>query len=285
MAIVGLPNVGKSTLLNALVGEPLSIISPKPQATRLPVVGIRTDSDSQLIFVDQPGFLDPKYLMQEAMVQSSSAWLKRADAILHLTPLSESIPDAVRTRLRDQLNSSVKEAIVFTKSDLSAGKIQTDAMERQGEDDRAAFTVSARTGEGLEDVLAWCKEQVPMGPLRHDPDSVSTQPERFFVSEFVREAAFANLGQELPYSLAAEVEEFREDRDPVYIRVTMYVERESQKGMVVGKGGRTIKALGAQARTRIEELLQRRVYLDLWVKVWQKWRSKPEALRRLGFTD
>ena len=149
--------------------------------------------------------------------------------------------------------------------------------------DARDLVLSAHTREGLDALLAWCTRQAPAGAFRYDADDVSNQPIRFFVVEFVREAAFDSLGDELPYAHTAEVDEFREGSNPLYIRVTLYVERESQKGMVVGKGGRTVRALGARARRRIETFLGTRVYLDLWVKTLPKWRFTPNALRRFGF--
>jgi GTP-binding protein Era len=139
------------------------------------------------------------------------------------------------------------------------------------------------TGAGLPALLDWCRDQALPGPFHNDPDELSTQPVRFFVEELVREAAFEVLGQELPYALAAQVDEFREQESPVYIRVNLYVERDSQKGMVIGKRGATVKRLGALARQKIERLLGERVYLDLWTKVLPKWRTRPQALRSLGF--
>jgi GTP-binding protein Era len=139
------------------------------------------------------------------------------------------------------------------------------------------------TGEGLDLLLAWCTARAPAGPFRHDVDAMSTQPMRFFVEEAVREAAFEELRQELPYAVAAQVEEYREDSDPVVIRVTLFVERESQKGIVIGAGGRTLKRIGSVARNRIEELSGRRVYLELWIKVLPRWRKSPTLLRQLGF--
>ena len=145
--------------------------------------------------------------------------------------------------------------------------------------------VSAATGEGIETLLARIRDHLPQRDFEFDPDDVGTQQLRFFVVEYLREAAFELLGDELPYSFTAEVEEFREDRQPVYIRVTLFVERESQKGIVIGRGGRTIAAIGAHARARLEELLGAPVYLDSWVKVLPNWRRNPAALTRLGFPE
>jgi GTP-binding protein Era len=277
IALAGRANAGKSTLLNALVGESLAIVSARPQSTRQAVIGIHTAGDTQLCFVDPPGFLEPDHLLQHAMLEQARAVLRHAHAVVHLHPLDA--PDQPAPPLRTlfpDLRPDVSVCVAYTKADILAPERRPPVVPPD-------LLVSARTGEGLPDLLAWCRLQAPPGPFDHDPENISSQPLRFFVSEFVREAAFELLGEELPYALAADVDEFREGSDPLYIRVTVYVERQSQKGMVVGKGGGMIRDIGARARARIETFLDTRVYLDLWVKTLPKWRSTPGALRRLGF--
>lgn len=275
VVLAGRPNVGKSTLLNALVGEPLAIISPKPQTTRLAVVGLRTSERAQLIFVDPPGLLDPSYPLHDGMLEEAHRALRQADAMLYLHPADEAPPPPLADVVGKTL-PHVPVLTVLTKADRIPSRDRPPATD-------ALLPVSARSGEGLEALVMWCEAHVPPGAFRHDPDNLSTQPLRFFAAEFVREAAFTRLGEELPYALATEVDEFREHSTPVYIRVTLYVERESQKGMVVGKQGRTIRRIGADARQRLEQFLGQPVYLDLWVKTLPKWRSSPAALRRFGF--
>ncbi len=277
VALAGRPNVGKSTLLNRLVGEPLAIVSRKPQTTRQAVIGIRTDEHIQLIFVDLPGLLEPSYLMQHSMLDEAVAALRRADAVLYLHPLDEGTPPPLTDVLPDAGILRAPCRTVLTKIDL----VPAERREALAED---GLPVSAHSGEGLDALLAWCRSQVPPGPFRHDPEDLSTQPLRFFAAEFAREAAFHHLGAELPYALAAETDEFREGSEPLYIRVILYVERESQKGMVIGKRGRTIKAIGSDTRARLEAFLGTPVYLDLWVKTLAKWRSDAKALRRFGFS-
>jgi GTP-binding protein Era len=274
IALAGKPNAGKSTLLNALVGEELAIISPRPQTTRLPVMGLRTADDVQLLFVDPAGLLDARYLLQRAMVEDAERVLLRADGILYLVPAGEAGVPPLASLLSVPLPPDTPQLLLRTKSDLGTGPDATAGMGQH---------VSARTGAGIPEVLAWCAARARPGPFRYDPDDLSTQPTRFFVAEYVREAAFALLGDELPYALATDVDEFREGSSPLYIRVTLYVERDSQKGMVVGQGGRMLKRIGTQARRRIEAFLREPVYLDLWVKTLPRWRSQPGALRRLGF--
>jgi GTP-binding protein Era len=277
VALAGAPNVGKSSLLNTLVGVHLAIVSPKAQATRLPVVGLRTEGDVQYVFHDLPGLLDPAYLMQVRMRELALEALGRMDVILHLHPA----PDAPAPRFQELAgleHAPGPVLTVYTKADLVPRVRRADLA-------RTGFVVSAVTGEGIEPLLARIRDHLPEAEFPYDPEDVGTQQLRFFVVEYLREAAFELLGDELPYSFTAEVEEFREAERPIYIRVTLYVERESQKGIVIGRGGRTLAAIGAHARARLEELLGAPVYLDSWVKVLPNWRRNPVALTRLGFPE
>ena len=273
VALSGLPNAGKSSLLNALVGEPLAIISPKPQTTREPVRGLLTDETTQILFVDPAGLLDPSYPLQQAMLESAIAQLQGADLVLYLHPLPESPAPPLAKLLPQGTSLRTPVLTVYTKADLRP---------KQRSPDQNALAVSASNGKGLSELLAMVRARIPEGPFLYDPADVGTQPLRFFAAEFVREAAFAELEQELPYSLAVVIDEFREDETPVYIRATMAVERESQKPIVLGAGGRTIKAIGTAARKRLEALLGNRVRLELWVTVWPRWRRDQAVLARLG---
>ncbi|MBI4542614.1 MAG: GTPase Era [Gemmatimonadetes bacterium] len=276
VALAGAPNVGKSSLLNALVGEPLAIVSPKPQTTREPVRGLLTDEATQIIFVDPAGLLNPGYPLQKAMVHAAVASLNDADLVLHLHPLPEFPAPPLPSLLPDGARLRSPPITVYTKADLVPPS-------RRPAVPPEALRVSAATREGLDALLARTRARLPEGPFLYDAADLGTQPLRFFAAEFVREAAFGVLEQELPYSLAVEIEAFREQETPVYIRATLAVERESQKPIVLGRGGRTIKAIGVAARQRIAAFMDRPVYLDLWVTVWPKWRKNRAALARLGF--
>jgi GTP-binding protein Era len=272
VALAGAPNVGKSTLLNALVGNHLAIVSPKAQSTRLPVTGLRTDGDTQYIFHDLPGLLQPEYALHSRMQAAGQRVLGQVDVVVHLHPAPEApAPDFwARTGLPAPLDLPV--VMAYTKGDLDRSRVPSGSL-----------VLAAEQGEGIPELLAAVRAHLPEAPFDFDPDDIGTQPLRFFATEYVREAAFQHLEDEVPYALAAEVEEFREHTRPVYIRVTLLVERDSQKGIVIGSGGRTLKAIGQHARARLEGLLGESVYLDLWVKVLPNWRRNQSALDRLGF--
>src|SRR3954468_3885456 len=275
IALAGAPNVGKSSLLNALVGTHLAIVSPKAQATRLPVTGLRTEGDTQYVFHDLPGLLDPSYLMQERMRELAVATIQRMDVVLHLHPAAEAPapPFLVLAGLDTPPRGTL--LTVYTKGALVSAA-RRDELARGG-------LVTGADGMGLPALLVRLREELPEGEFAYDPEDVGTQPLRFFVVEYLREGAFQLLGDELPYAFTAEVEEFREAERPVYIRVTLFVERESQKAIVIGRSGATIKAIGAHARVRLEELIGAPVYLDCWVKTLPNWRKSSGALARFGF--
>jgi GTP-binding protein Era len=277
VALAGRPNVGKSTLLNALIGEHLAIVSPKPQSTRLPVVGLLTRGDNQFIFTDSPGLLEPEYPLHHVMRAAALRAIADADVIAYLHPLSEHPAPDLQTVARLERPPRAPVVTVYTKADLLSPSDRPTVRPSDG------VVVSAAGQEGLAAFLDALGERLPAGPFHYDPEEMATQPMRFFAAEFVREAAFELLHEELPYSVAVEIDEFREGATPVYIRAIVYVERESQKGIVIGEGGRTIKALGQAARAKIETLLGPHVFLELHVKVLPKWRRHEPSLKRLGY--
>ena len=278
IALAGRPNVGKSSLLNTLVGQHLALVSAKAQATRLPVTGLRTDGDIQYVFHDLPGLLDPEYAMQERMRALAVEGVRRADVIVYLHPGPEApAPDFVRLAGLDRAPDA-PVLTVYTKGDLLPSASHASLSSQ-------ALVVSATTGNGIDALLATIAALLPEREFAYPADDLGVQPMRFFAVEYLREGAFLHLEDELPYAFTAEIEEFREATDPVYIRAALFIERETQKRILIGEGGRTLKAIGTHARRRLEELLGRRVYLETWVKVLPKWRRDPSQLARFGFPD
>src|SRR3989475_8714268 len=280
VALAGRPNVGKSTRPNALIGEPLAIVSPNPQSTRLPVIGLLTRGDAQFIFTDSPGLLVPEYPLHHVMRAAALRAIADADVIAYLHPLPEHPAPHLQEVARLEHRPRAPIVTVYTKADLVT---PSDHPTVRPSDE---VVVSAVAKEGLDNLLDALEGggRLPEGPFHYDPDEMATQPLRFFAAEFVREAAFELLHEELPYSVSVEIDEFRGGATPVYIRAIVYIERESQKGIVIGEGGRTIKALGQAARTKIEGLLGERVFLELHVKVLPKWRRHEPSLKRLGYS-
>lgn len=277
MAVVGKPNVGKSTLLNRLVGQKLAITSPKPQSTRDRITGIVTFDDTQIVLVDTPGLMEPNVALQHVMRGTALHALRDADVILHLIESTDPNPAPLA-----QLTQSTFDAPVLvarTKADL----LTESQRQRLQAGSPEQCLVSATTGEGIDELQSRLSAMLPEGPHLFPEDDVSVQHLRFFAAELVRETTLEQLSQEVPHAIACAIEEFREDREPVYIRAIIYVERDSQKRIVIGHDGSRIREIGRAARLKIEDLLSTPVYLDLWVKVLPNWRRDHAALRRLGY--
>jgi GTP-binding protein Era len=279
VTVAGKPNAGKSTFLNRVVGQKLSIVSPKPQSTRDRVVGIRTADDVQMILLDTPGLLNPKYPLQRAMRGAAIAALTDADVILYLADATEGTPPPLQVAAALDTPSRAPTLLVLNKLDAIA-PLQRERLASEFPD---AFFISAANGDGVDALLTRVREMLPESPFLYPEDEISTQTVRFFVSELVRETALDQLDDEVPYSVACAVEEFREERSPVYIRAVLYVERDSQKRILIGAKGQRIKEIGRAARAKVEAFVEQSVYLDLWVKVLPNWRKNTAALQRFGY--
>jgi GTP-binding protein Era len=284
VALAGRPNVGKSTLLNALVGEKLSIVTARPQTTREAVRGILTRSDVQVVFIDTPGLMEPEYLLHRSMRFEAETALDDADAVLLLldaTRPGEPPPADVVAKLVARRNRLVVAINKIDASRSDALRAHTTWVERAF--DLEPLYVSATAGEGWEPLLERLVKLLPESPFLSPEDDLAVQPVRFFVAELIRETVFEEYEQEIPYATAVRIEDYREGSDPVYVRAVIYVERRSQKGILIGSGGTALKRLGTRAREKIETFTGERVYLDLWVKVLPGWRRKAGSLKYLGY--
>jgi GTPase len=284
VALVGRPNVGKSTLLNAFVGEKLSIVTPRAQTTREQVLGILSTETAQIVFIDTPGLLEPKYRLQQSMLESAMAAVGDADVVLLLLDAGrpEELPPAeVMARLRDRRDRLI---CAINKVDVAtSGAVEVLEEWSSRELGVQGIACSAESGEGVSELMEAIVQRLPDSPFLYPADDLAVQPVRFFVEEMIRETIFEQYDQEVPYATVVRIEEFRENQHPVYIRATLFVERESQKPIIVGKGGEAIRALGQAARNKVERFLETDVYLDLWVKPLPGWRNKSSALKFLGF--
>lgn len=278
VTVAGKPNVGKSTLLNRIVGQKLSITSPKPQSTRDRIVGIYTSDDAQLVILDTPGLLNPKYPLQQAMRSTAVRALEEADVVIYLADATEGMPPSLAEAAELSTMPKAPVIVALNKSDA----LNSFQREELASGDNVVL-VSALTGDGIPDLMARVARLLPESPFLYPEDEISTQPVRFFVAELVRETVLEQLHDEVPYSVAVQVEEFREGRSPLYIRAVIYVERDSQKAIIIGGKGARIKSVGEAARKKTETFLGENVYLDLWVKVLPNWRKNPGSLSRFGY--
>ena len=285
VTLAGAPNVGKSTLLNAFVGEKLSIVTPRPQTTWQRVAGIYSGPAHQIIFIDTPGLFAARDLFHRGMVETAYRAVEDADIVL-------VVLDAVAVRKRSPwraLRALLGQApaprmAALNKIDAVPGRaVEALVVEAERALGAPTFPVSALEGTGVEELREALQAKLPRSPFLFPPDLIASDPVRFFAGELVRESVFELYRQEIPYSVSCRLEQFREDGDPIYIQATLYVERSSQKGILIGDGGRAIRELGSRARAKIERFVDRRVYLDLRVKVLAGWRRKRGHLRRLGF--
>jgi GTP-binding protein Era len=280
--------------MNRLVGEKVAIVSPKPQTTRDRINGIRSDERSQIIFVDMPGLVEPRDRLNEALVENIRQALDGVDVVIHLIDVTDPEPMASPApEILDAIEVPVLAAI--NKIDRVQGGFELEkrlAEKRLAEKPgwiepgryEEVFPISATDGRGLDALLGAVFERLPEGPPLYDPEELTDRDLRWLSGEIVREKVFLLLGEELPYSIAVETEEFREREDGKwFIRVVIYVERESQKGIVIGSGGQMLKEIGQAARGEVEALVGMAVYLELWVKVRKNWRKKENELRRFGY--
>ncbi|NPB03929.1 MAG: GTPase Era [Thermotogae bacterium] len=288
VAIVGRPNVGKSTLVNALLKFKLAAVSPKPQTSRFKIIGIITDEDAQIVLVDTPGILQKsKYTLHDYMLKEAKTAMAEADVVLLV--VEPKPPGDIEEAILEEFRRSKEKRpviLVINKIDTVHKNALLPIMQTYSEmyDFAEIVPVSALKGDGLDILLDVIKKHLPEGTPFYPGDEITDKPLRFIIAEIIRERIFVHYREEIPYSTAVKVEEFRESDDPnkpVYIRATIYVERPSQKAIIIGRRGRAIKRVGIEARKQIEAILGRKVYLDLWVKVKKKWRENLRFIREL----
>lgn len=288
VAIVGEPNVGKSTLLNALLGQKISIVTSKPQTTRQRVLGILSREDAQIVFLDTPGLLQPKYLLHETMVRSAQSALADADVILLLTEVGRGtgLPDVVGQALEQGALGKTLFLVINKVDTVPRDQVLPVIAHFAGEGKfKEIIPVSALKGENLEDLLKTVVREMPLHPPLYPPDIVSESPERFFVAELIREAIFEQFHEEIPYSTAVAITEFKErEAGKTFINADIVVERSSQKGILIGAKGTALKKVGQSSRRSIEQFLGRPVFLELHVKVRERWRESEGWLRKLGYS-
>ncbi len=286
VSILGRPNVGKSTFLNHVLGVKLSITSTKPQTTRHRILGIHSSDDYQIMFLDTPGMIRPKYLLQDFMMSAVQAAIEDADVILFMVQASERLwPDD--ELYLDRMKARDKPIIVLiNKIDLVKKSRLLPMMEQIVRDYGldVLIPISALHEDGLERVMPEIVSRLPESPPFYPHDQLTEHPERFIVAEMIREQIFEHYGEEIPYSTTVSIEEYQEHEGKKdVISAIIYVERSSQKGILIGKKGSALKTIGQAARQEIEAFLQRPVFLELWVRVKEKWRADAQAIREFGY--
>ena len=289
ISIIGRPNVGKSTFLNRVIGQKIAIMSDKPQTTRNKVQGVLTQNDSQMIFIDTPGIHKPKHKLGDFMMKVATNTLREVDVIIFMVNAVEGIGRGDEFILEKLQNVKTPVFLVINKIDEVHPDSLLPLIEKYKEklDFKAIVPISALQGNNVETLLAQLKEELPEGPQYYPADQVTDHPERFIISELIREKALHLTREEVPHSIAVVIDSIKkqEGKDMINVMATIIVERSSQKGIIIGKQGSMMKEIGQRARKDIELLLGSKVHLELWVKVQKDWRNKASVLRDYGFNN
>lgn len=284
--IVGNPNVGKSTLMNALVGERLSIITSKAQTTRHRILGIVNGDDFQIVYSDTPGVLKPSYRLQEQMLEFSRSALVDADVLLYVTDVQDSADRNIEFLDKvKRMAAGTKVLLIINKIDLTTQQTLEQLVDfwHKQLPEAEVLPISAQEKFGIDQLVTAIKQALPECPPFFDKDQLTDKPSRFFVDEIIREKILLNYDKEIPYSVEVEVETFHEEENIIRISAIIYVERESQKGIIIGRAGSALKRVGTQARKDIEAFFGKQVFLQLFVKVDKDWRSSQSRLRHYGY--
>jgi GTPase len=289
VAVIGRPNVGKSTLINGLLQEKINIVSPRPQTTRSRQLGILTTVDYQIVFMDTPGLMQPRHKLDEFMVETAVDSLNEADVVLWLVDGSEPVGpgDRAIAEMVAQVDETVSVVLAINKSDITAPENvmpHTEAY-RALAPEAAWIFFSAQTGNGRNELLTLIVAALPEGPRYYPADQITDIYVRDMAAEFIREQIMLQLRDEIPYGVAVQVDQFKERENGVtYIGANIFVERDNHKAIIIGAKGSQLRQIGAAARKELEELVEGKVFLELWVKVEPKWRHNEKALKRLGYS-
>jgi GTP-binding protein Era len=285
VSIVGRPNVGKSTLMNRLVGENLSIMTAKAQTTRHRIMGILNADEFQIVYSDTPGLLEPKYELHKAMMSYVKVSLEDADVVLLVVDWNETFDETLFAPI---IRTQTPIILVINKADLSKNAAETTAKVDYWKKlfpTAECLTVSAKNGKGVDALLPLIRKILPEHPAYFPKDEFTTRSERFFASEMIREKIFLNYEQEIPYSTEVGIESFKDEEKIIRIRAIIFVERDSQKGIIIGNKGESLKKVGTQARLDMEKFFNKKVFLETYVKVAENWRKEKNRLKQFGYLE
>ena len=287
IAIVGRPNVGKSTLLNSFIGEKVAIVSNKPQTTRNRITGICTKGEDQYVFLDTPGMHNPKNRLGEFMVKEADSSMKSADAVILVVDMGKEVSAVEENVIAFLKKSGIPSVLVLNKIDLyRREQLAEKIAEYSALHSFDAFVpISAKSGKNVDEVLDECSAFLSESPWFFPEDMVTDQPERQIAAEIIREKILRTLDKEVPHGTAVVIEEFKDEGTLVSIRAEIFCEKASHKGIIVGKGGASLKLIGSYARADLEKLLGTKVYLNLWVKVKENWRESARTVSNFGYRD
>ncbi len=285
VTVIGRPNVGKSTLINSLIGHKIVIMSDKPQTTRNKILCVLTQEDAQIIFIDTPGLHKPKHKLGEYMVKTALNTLQEVDVILFVIDASEELGPGDKYIIEYLKTVKTPVILVVNKVDKVDKQALLPYISKYSElgSFKAIIPISALEGKYLDELIHEIKQCLEPGPQYYPDDMITDQPERLIVAELIREKVFLKTREEIPHSTVVDIEEIRKNDKDVYIRATIYVERDSQKGIVIGAKGALLKEIGTLARTDIQNLLGSKIFLDLWVKVKKDWRKRDNLLKMFGY--
>ena len=287
ITIVGRPNVGKSTLLNSILGVQVAIVSNKPQTTRTRIAGIETRGEDQFVFLDTPGIFQPKNSLGDFMVKTANSAMQEGDAVILVADASYAPGDVEQKVIEYLKRTGIPGILALNKIDLCRREqvAQTIAAYAALHDFFAVVPISAKRGRYVEDIMAECSKLLREGEWFYEEDMFTDQPQRQIAAEIIREKILRTLDKEIPHGVAVVIEEYREEDGLVSIRAEIFCEKNSHKGILVGKGGETLKRIGSYARADLERMLECRVYLNLWVKVKENWRDSLRGIGNFGFTE